>query len=154
VNALILFDIDGTLIDTRGAGRGALEEGFFSAFPERAGEPFPPLDLGGATDAGVARFLFGHFGIEESDAGRESFFAAYAVALRQRLHLCQGEGEGRLLPGVAALLETLGSAGFPPLGLLTVPAPDVSAPPSRSRSTLPAEGRARGIRSNTLQSCK
>lgn len=119
MNALLLFDIDGTLVDSRGAGLGALEKGFFSAFPEREGESFPPLELGGATDAGIARFLFAHFGIEESEAGRERFFAAYALALRQRLRRHRGEGNGRLLPGVAALLEALGGGDFHPLGLLT-----------------------------------
>ena len=61
LKALLLFDIDGTLVDTEGAGLRSLEEGLYNAFPDRAGTPFPPLDLGGATDGGVMSFLFEHF---------------------------------------------------------------------------------------------
>lgn len=55
---LLLFDIDGTLLDTGGAGLVSLRDGFHAAFPEHRERPFPPLELGGATDGGVARHLF------------------------------------------------------------------------------------------------
>lgn len=119
MSPLFLFDIDGTLVDTRGTGLGALEEGFFAAFPEHRERPFPPLELGGATDAGVARYLFGHFGITESDGHRRRFFECYEVALAERLRRRLAGEAGRMLPGVALLLERLSGEGFPPLGLLT-----------------------------------
>ena len=70
---LLLFDIDGTLVDTEGAGLGSLEEGFFTAFPHCRGKDFPPLDLGGATDGSVVAFLFEHFEIDDHDGHRELF---------------------------------------------------------------------------------
>jgi len=121
VNALLLFDIDGTLIDTEGAGLSALRLGFLEAFPERAPEPFPALDLAGATDGGVVRHLFEHFGIENLPSSRERFFRCYELALGERLRLHRSEGRGRLLPGVGGLLsrlEALKEAGTL-LGLLT-----------------------------------
>jgi len=81
VRRLILFDIDGTLVDTMGAGLVSLRNGFFDAFPQCEGRDFPPLDLGGATDSGVARFLFEHFGIQHSEEARERFFHSYAEDL-------------------------------------------------------------------------
>ena len=49
---LVLFDIDGTLLDTRGAGLTALTQAFARSFPEQAAD-MPELDLAGATDAGL-----------------------------------------------------------------------------------------------------
>lgn len=121
MKALLLFDIDGTLIDTEGAGLDSLEEGLFEAFPEiRERRPFPPLDLGGATDGSVVAFLFEHFEIEDHDRHRALFFDSYTVSLDRRLHDYRSRGKGRSLPGVEALLESL--AADPDrhaLGLLT-----------------------------------
>lgn len=104
---LLLFDIDGTLIDTEGAGLHSLHEGFFAAFPELSGRPFPPLDLGGATDGSVVEFLFRTFGLEDRGENRDRFYRAYLGALRLRLQAFTAEGKGRLLDGVVPLLEAL-----------------------------------------------
>lgn len=53
----MLFDIDGTLLDTGGAGLRALRGAFLDFFgigPDRHGE-FPVLDLAGSTDGGILR---------------------------------------------------------------------------------------------------
>ncbi|MEM7698187.1 MAG: HAD family hydrolase [Verrucomicrobiota bacterium] len=105
---LVLFDIDGTLIDTGGAGLKALEAGFFEAFPELAGAAFPELDLGGATDGGLIQRLFPAFGIEISDSSQERFFQAYLNALDQDLSTFKALGKARLLPGASALVARLG----------------------------------------------
>ncbi len=104
---LLLFDIDGTLIDTEGAGLVSLEEGFFSAFPSQRDTPFPPLDLGGATDGSVVAFLFEAFGIDDHEANRSLFFDAYHVALKDKLSAFQRSGKGRLLDGARPLLDKL-----------------------------------------------
>ncbi len=97
---LLLFDIDGTLVDTGGAGLASLREGFHEAFPEHRDAPFPPLELGGATDRGIVRGLFAHFGIEENgESRRRFFFAAYTARLGDRLTIFSREGRGRVLPG-------------------------------------------------------
>jgi hypothetical protein len=71
---LLLFDIDGTLIDTEGAGLVSFSEAFYLAFPEHRGRLFPPLELGGATDHGLIMHLFDHFGLEDLPHHRSRFF--------------------------------------------------------------------------------
>jgi phosphoglycolate phosphatase len=104
---LLLFDIDGTLVDTGGAGLLALQDGFFASFPEHSGKPFPPLNLGGATDNGVAMFLFGHFGIPDELVQRERFFVQYSGHLPGRLQEFSSSGRGRILAGVRELLDAI-----------------------------------------------
>ena len=107
MKALLLFDIDGTLIDTEGAGLVSLEAGLFEAFPDCVDRPFPPLDLGGATDGSVVAFLFGHFEIEDHAPHRERFYESYSAALEQQLKNHGERGIGRVLPGVPKLLDSL-----------------------------------------------
>lgn len=116
---LLLFDIDGTLVDTGGAGLASLREGFHEAFPEHRDDPFPPLELGGATDHGIVRGLFGHFGIEDNGECRHRFFSAYTARLGDRLTIFSREGRGRVLPGVAGCLAHLSRHDGYCLGLLT-----------------------------------
>lgn len=114
---LLLFDIDGTLIDTGGAGREALLDAGAEVFAiPRAN--MPPLDLAGATDGGVMSGLFRHFGFKDDTALRQRFVAAYLRHLKNRLHA--EDFAGVLLPGVRALVAAL--SAFPDefaLGLLT-----------------------------------
>ncbi len=116
---LLLFDIDGTLVDTGGVGLASLRDGFWEAFPEHCDASFPSLDLGGATDHGVARRLFDHFRIEDSRERRDHFYASYTTHLERQLHLSSNAGRGRSLPGVAECLERLSGHGGYCLGLLT-----------------------------------
>tara|TARA_B110000305_G_C19414502_1_gene627206 strand:- start:664 stop:1317 length:654 start_codon:yes stop_codon:yes gene_type:complete len=101
-----------------GAGLVSLRNGFFEAFPECRGREFPPLDLGGATDSGVARFLFDHFEVEHSTETRERFFRAYADDLSSRF-LKSDEIKGHVLPGVTSLLEGLSRNERYEIALLT-----------------------------------
>lgn len=107
MKALLLFDIDGTLVDTEGAGLDSLREGFYECFPSHRVRAFPRLDLGGATDGSVVAFLFRHFEIEDHDDHRSRFFEAYENTLERTLARFRKEGRGRALPGVKGLLETL-----------------------------------------------
>lgn len=117
---LLLFDIDGTLLDTGGAGLRALREAFVGGFlgPDRAHE-FPDLDLAGSTDGGILRDLFARFGIPHTAASEESFFAAYELRLRECLSAESGGGRGRLMPGARKLLHRLRDETPHTLGLLT-----------------------------------
>lgn len=116
---LILFDIDGTLIETGGAGLASLRDGFYDAFPEVSDRPFPDLDLGGATDGGVAIFLFDHFELEDSEEKRAHFFGHYLGHLKHRLADFESEGRGMVLEGVGELLETLWKNDSHELAVLT-----------------------------------
>lgn len=116
---LLLFDIDGTLIDTEGAGLWSFSEAFYLAFPEHCGRLFPPLELGGATDHGLIMHLFEHFGLEDSPNHRSRFFEAYTGQLAASLEHFAREGRGRLLPGVGELLDTLAAEERVALAVLT-----------------------------------
>lgn len=116
---LLLFDIDGTLIDTGGAGLKSLREGFFEAFPDFCDQPFPHLELGGATDHGIAMQVFAHFGLEDSMEFRSRFLEAYAEKLEQSLMDFSRAGRGGVLPGVIPLLEALSCDARYCLGVLT-----------------------------------
>lgn len=117
---LVLFDIDGTLLNTGGVGIGALEKGLRSAFPrETAGDVFPELNLGGATDAGLIPILFSAFQIEESEANAARFFDHYLVELEIRLHSGVEEGSTIALPGAVELVDTFDQEQDCHVGLLT-----------------------------------
>ncbi len=110
---LYLFDIDGTLVDTGGAGMAALEETTREVF----GESGPPLDLAGATDLGIVIGIHEHFSVEPT---RERI-AAYLDIYQQRLdwNLAHGGFPGRVIEGVTGFLETLAVRPHATLGLLT-----------------------------------
>lgn len=113
---LLLFDIDGTVLDTGGSGSGAL----LDAVEEMFGVPrhaLPPLDLAGATDKGVMRGLFGRLGHDFAEDHVQRYMECYLGHLGRRLH--QAEFAGRTLPGVLQLLSALGDRGEVHLGLLT-----------------------------------
>ncbi|BCU77328.1 HAD family hydrolase [Luteolibacter sp. LG18] len=110
---LWLFDIDGTLVDTGGAGMRALQEAATLCF----GGEGPPLDLAGSTDLGVVYGILEHFGLEPEDEAIDSFFRTYLERLEW--NLAHGGYPGRVLPGVVALLERLHADESVHLGLLT-----------------------------------
>ena len=114
---LLLFDIDGTLLDTGGAGAAALLDAA-EAILEVRREELPPLDLAGATDGGVIRQLFTDAKLEFGEARANAFRDHYLERLRIRLH--QGDFPGRLLAGVTELLPRLREAADVfAIGLLT-----------------------------------
>ncbi len=118
---LLLFDIDGTLLDTGGVGRDALQEGLRLAFPEQSAKwAMPSLELAGATDRGVTRFLFTRFAIPLTTENEQTFLSAYLEILRERLSPSNQAIPGTVLPGVLALLKALRSHHGPrTIALLT-----------------------------------
>lgn len=120
---LLLFDIDGTLVDTGGAGLRALRAALLDEFDlHEHAAAFPPLDLAGSTDGGVVRLLFSHFTIPLTPETVERFYARYHRQLRHELRTW-GRKNGRLLPGVSRLIHRLAhhpeQAAHFALGLLT-----------------------------------
>lgn len=110
---LWLFDIDGTLVDTGGAGMRALQEAAVECF----GGEGPPLDLAGSTDLGVLAGLLLHFEQPHAKEAEALFFSTYLRRLEWQL--AHGGHPGKVLPGASELLEKL--AAFPDItvGLLT-----------------------------------
>ncbi|MEO1834939.1 MAG: HAD hydrolase-like protein [Akkermansiaceae bacterium] len=102
---LVLFDIDGTLIDTRGAGFRAFRKAVHDLHDVVVGE----LDLCGATDAGLVRGILSFFDLEVSEESTAAIYEAYLVRLAEQLNH-RGFG-GVILPAVPELLEVLQEAG-------------------------------------------
>lgn len=108
----LLFDIDGTLLRTGGAGGAAL----LTAFVEQFGVADPAeVPFAGRTDRGIVSSLFKHHVIEDHDANWIRLRDAYLEHLPSQLESRAGE----ILPGVLPLLERLAALEHVRLGLLT-----------------------------------
>src|SRR5690349_11359548 len=93
-----LFDIDGTLLLTQGAGREALVRALKSEYAiddDLSGIPFA-----GRTDLLITNDIAARHGIEFVDGQRARFFRAVAEEMRGLMRTPRGA----LLPGVADLL--------------------------------------------------
>lgn len=113
MRAVCLFDIDGTLLTTGGAGQLAMERALSRVFGIRQiqGE----ILAAGRTDRAITSDLFRLHGIEATEQSWRRFLAEYFQLLPQTL----AELQGRVLPGVRALLEELSGRADVSLGLLT-----------------------------------
>jgi phosphoglycolate phosphatase len=110
---LYLFDIDGTLVDTGGAGMAALKEATLEVF----GNEGPALDLAGSTDLGLVANIHAHFEIEPTRGRIDAYFGVYLRRLEW--NLSQGGFPGRVFDGVTALLQGLSARSDMNVGLLT-----------------------------------
>src|SRR5579872_2035728 len=110
---ICLFDIDGTLVHTCGAGTAALREGLRAAFG--VDEPTDQVPIHGRTDRGITRDLFQFHGIDDNPAHWDRFREAYLQALPTSL----AARAGTVLPGIVPLLELLTSRDDVMMGLLT-----------------------------------
>ncbi|MBM3995744.1 MAG: HAD family hydrolase [Planctomycetes bacterium] len=109
---ICLFDIDGTLLASGGAGKAALE----LAFTETFGISLRvQISYAGRTDRAIARDLLHHHEIEHTAENWEKLRAGYLARLPASLN----RHNGRVLPGILALLEALQRRGNVTLGLLT-----------------------------------
>ncbi|MDB6052583.1 MAG: gph 2 [Verrucomicrobiales bacterium] len=111
---LVLFDIDGTLITTGGAGIKAFAHVFRTQFAiENA---TAGLSFAGRTDTGLVRQLFELHGIPPEPENFDLFFSTYVHWLDEMLRTCKGE----VCPGVIETIEGIRKLpGRPILGLLT-----------------------------------
>lgn len=110
---LYLFDIDGTLVDTGGAGMASLME----ATRELFGEDGPALDLAGSTDLGIVATIHTHFQIEPTRQRFEEYVAVYLARLEW--NLAHGAFPGRVYDGVSEMLDSLAEQPGASIGLLT-----------------------------------
>lgn len=111
---LVLFDIDGTLLHSGGAGVKAFGKAFASEFGVHDGTE--RLKFAGRTDVSLVREFFVHHQITETPANFERFFKAYLVCLQQIIRECHGGP----CTGVLEFIHALETRAEPPLlGLLT-----------------------------------
>lgn len=111
---LVLFDIDGTLVRTGGAGVKAFAKVFATEFGATDG--FERLKFAGRTDVSLVREFFGFHHIPASPENFGRFFERYVFWLDQILR----ESKTSLCPGVREFIQKLSAMPQPPiLGLLT-----------------------------------
>jgi phosphoglycolate phosphatase len=111
---LVLFDIDGTLIQSGGAGERAFAQVARSVF--NVAEGTRGLSFAGRTDGSIVREMFARHGIAETAENFQRFFDAYVFWLDELLPKIGG----RVLPRVHEWIAELREMQDPPLlGLLT-----------------------------------
>ena len=108
-----LFDIDGTLISSGGAGKAALEAALASEFG--ISKLIGKLELSGRTDRAILADLFNLHALDDTPENRQRLVAAYLRNLPESL----ATRGGRVLPGIAALLDLLSARDDVAVGLLT-----------------------------------
>jgi phosphoglycolate phosphatase-like HAD superfamily hydrolase len=110
---LYLFDIDGTLITSGGAGEASLKE----ATVEFCGREidFSTITIAGNTDTAIARHLLSSAGVEPTPINVMGLLDCYLGRLKKRIHRHQG----RLLPGIITLLDRMQDLPQCILALLT-----------------------------------
>lgn len=109
---IILYDIDGTLVDTGGAGMAALSQAAELHF----GAPAPLLDLAGSTDLGILNNLLDYYQCKPGQVDVGAFFDCYHQLLEKNLRLEMYAG--RVLPGVVESLAHCAGQSVA-IGLLT-----------------------------------
>ncbi|HTV39567.1 MAG TPA: HAD family hydrolase [Candidatus Sulfotelmatobacter sp.] len=111
---LVLFDIDGTLVRTGGAGIEAFRKVFAAEF--QAMDGFEKLKFAGRTDTGLVREFFEYHKVPITRENTERFFEHYVFLLDYIL----SQGAPRPCEGVLEFLAALNALPAPPvIGLLT-----------------------------------
>ena len=110
---VLLFDIDGTLIDAGGAGQAAMEGALSQLFG--ANQPVTGIPTAGRTDRAIAVDLFEFHQLEMNDGHWSQYLETYFRLLPESL----ATNPGSILPGVVTLLEQLSERDDVLLGLLT-----------------------------------
>jgi phosphoglycolate phosphatase-like HAD superfamily hydrolase len=111
---LVLFDIDGTLVESGGAGRAAME----AAGRELFGRSFTldGVEIAGRLDPLIWDDAARAAGVDDPAAHHDRFRSTYARVLRDRL---DRHPTVRALPGADALVSALAGVPGITLGLLT-----------------------------------
>ncbi len=110
---LVLFDIDGTLLDARGAGRRSFIRAIEAVFGWR--DDIEYISFAGATDILVLRQIFARHGRTLTDEDLRRFFEHLPLELERSM----AETKPKACPGVHILIETLTADLGVRLGLVT-----------------------------------
>jgi phosphoglycolate phosphatase len=110
---LLLFDIDGTLIDSKGAGIRSLK----SVLRQKFGvtDDLTGIEIAGRTDTGIVHQILRKQNIPVTEENTAGFLEMYLEFLVGELP----QRQGQLLPGVAELLPRLAARPKNVLALLT-----------------------------------
>ncbi len=113
---LLLFDIDGTLVLTGGAGQRAMAGAFEELFG--VADAFADVSMAGRTDRWLVESAFARHGIDANPESLDRFRARY-VALLDTSIAETGQGRRGVLPGVVDVLARLQTLERTHLALLT-----------------------------------
>ena len=113
----LLFDVDGTLVDTLGAGKAALAEAMTRVYGQTG--PIDEYDFHGRTDPEIVRGLLRAAGYEDAEIDPE-LPALWPIYLGQlEVELSSHDGGSSVLAGVPELLESLSDDPRFACGLVT-----------------------------------
>ncbi|MDZ7371666.1 MAG: haloacid dehalogenase-like hydrolase [candidate division KSB1 bacterium] len=112
---LFLFDIDGTLVLSGGAGKRAMNRAFADLYGVE--DVMEGIPLSGRTDDRIMMDAYAKAGIEFSRAELERFKERYFTLLPTEIS--KNGGDKRVMPGVKELLSALSRRNDSALGLLT-----------------------------------
>jgi phosphoglycolate phosphatase-like HAD superfamily hydrolase len=104
---LFLFDIDGTLITTGGAGGKAMRAAFTALWHDQAA--FSNIEFSGRTDHAIFRQAYRQAGLPED--GFHVAMTRFRRAYFRRLPASLAANKGVVLPGVSELLRRLADSG-------------------------------------------
>ncbi len=113
MHLLLLWDIDGTLIASGGAGMHALQAALQAEFGVTGS--LADIDFAGRTDGWIMREVFRKFGLAPTPENFARFFARYTAGLPAAL----ANPQARVLPGVREILRAAANHGGVAQGLLT-----------------------------------
>jgi len=112
---MVLFDIDGTLVHTQGAGRRAMIQAFADLFG--IDNAFDGYHFSGRTDLAILRDAFiRHFNKPASDEDFARLRETYVGLLHKEVEATRDQFT--VMPGIVEVLDRLRAAGIP-LGLAT-----------------------------------
>ena len=109
---LILFDIDGTLIETGGAGTTSLNKSFNKVFGIK--DAFKGISMAGKTDIQIIKQGLKAHGLHDLDGNLEGIVNAYLQFLTDEIE----NPRRKLKPGIMEVIHLLRGKKMP-LGLLT-----------------------------------
>lgn len=117
MNRLVLFDVDGTLVNARGAGSRSVREALLRVYG-RTG-PIDRYDFHGRTDPQIVRDLMRMAGLDDEaiDRGMDRLWAIYLERLEEEL--ARPADPPEVLPGVIELLDALHETQDDLVALLT-----------------------------------
>jgi phosphoglycolate phosphatase-like HAD superfamily hydrolase len=114
--ALILFDIDGTLLLSGRAGLRAMSRAFQECFG--VANAFASLHFGGRTDSSIVSWALKNAGLSDTPDAHHRFREIYLPMLAEEIEH-PGQGHKGLMPGARELLEALDQYDHLHLALLT-----------------------------------
>ena len=110
---LLLFDIDGTLVNTAGAGVESLKRTLHNRFGAK--DDLHDIEIAGKTDRAIIRDILRKYQVDPNEENMASFAQEYIHGLPLSL----SRSRGRVLRGIQLLLERLKTRPHIVLALLT-----------------------------------